>query len=378
MDGLMVHSDLIKKIASDEIIGQAYVWLIERRKDYSHNDDVWDICFRWDDIKPWLQETLLAGKYVFTSQKEILLPDRKIELWSAMDAMVLKAISIVLGEHLEPVLSPNCYHLAGHGGAKAAVRDTADHLKQGQFVMKSDVKGYYASIDHEVLFGLLQVHVEDECVLTLLSQYMKRTVYTDGFYRDVKQGISLGCPLSPLMSALYLKPLDDCMEKSGLFYARFMDDWVILSPTRWKLRKAVAIVNNVLDMLRVEQAPDKTFIGRVGRGFDFLGYFMEPESLHVAKGTIGRFAERVFQLYEHGAGIVRIGEYVKHWFNWVRAGIGLKGLANNVISKITRLLARRRVISLLTNKTLFTFLLRHCACSFFSVASTYYSYETQA
>ncbi|MCP4253654.1 MAG: hypothetical protein GY775_09640 [Candidatus Scalindua sp.] len=56
--------------------------------------------------------------------------------------MVFKAISIVLGEQLNPVLSHNCYHLKDHGGAKVAVRATAKYLKQGQHVMKSDVKGY--------------------------------------------------------------------------------------------------------------------------------------------------------------------------------------------------------------------------------------------
>ncbi|MGR3316916.1 MAG: reverse transcriptase domain-containing protein [Candidatus Anammoxibacter sp.] len=322
MNNIKPYSSLIKKVASNTVVDQAYAWLCARRKGYSHNDDVWDICFRWNEIKPWLQKALISGKYTFSSQKEILLPDRRIELWSAMDSLVLKAMSIVLGEYLGPVLSNNCYHLKGHGGAKAAVMATFNHLKQDQHVMKSDVKCYYASIDHEILFGLLQEHVKDECVLNLLSQYMKRTIYSDGFYRDIKQGISLGCPLSPLMSALYLKPLDDCMAKTGLFYARFMDDWVVIAPTRWKLRKAVSIVNKTLDMLRVEQAPDKTFIGRVDSGFDFLGYYMEPESLHVAKRTIGRFAERISRLYEHGAGIKRIGEYMKHWLKWV-GSVGL-------------------------------------------------------
>ncbi len=55
-----------------------------------------------------------------------------------------------------------------------------------------------------------------------------------------------GCPLSPLMGALYLKPVDDAMAESGLFYARFMDDWVVLAPTRWKLRAAIRRVNEAL------------------------------------------------------------------------------------------------------------------------------------
>lgn len=73
-----------------------------------------------------------------------------------------------------------------------------------------------------------------------------------------------GCSLS-------LKPLDEAMAASGLFYARFMDDWVILVPTRWKLRRIVRVVNGILAKLKVKQHPDKTFIARIAKGFDFLG-----------------------------------------------------------------------------------------------------------
>ncbi len=54
-------------------------------------------------------------------------------------------------------------------------------------------------------------------------------------YEGVQQGISRGCPLSPLMGAVYLKRLDERIEASGAAYARFMDDWVILAPTRRNL-----------------------------------------------------------------------------------------------------------------------------------------------
>ena len=35
-----------------------------------------------------------------------------------------------------------------------------------------------------------------------------------------------------LMGALYLQRLNERIEATGLIYARFMDDWVILAPTR--------------------------------------------------------------------------------------------------------------------------------------------------
>ncbi len=109
------------------------------------------------------------------------------------------------------------------------------------------------------------------------------------------------------MGALYLKMLDDSMEKTGLFYARFIDDWVVIAPNRWKLRSAIRIVNDTLNLLKVEKHPDKTFIGRVERGFDFLGYFLKHGMFNVSISTLRRFARRIIQLYEQGAVLFAFG-----------------------------------------------------------------------
>ena len=152
-----------------------------------------------------------------------------------------------------------------------------------------------------------------------------RTIYDGGLYEDVERGISLGCPLSPLMGALYLKLLDERVEATGLAYARFMDDWVILAPTRWKLREAIRLVNQTLAELHVEQHPDKTFIGRISRGFDFLGYAFTPAGLEVAPPAVERCVERVSRLYERGVELIHIGAYVRRWLRWAKSGLGSQG-----------------------------------------------------
>ncbi len=243
------------------------------------------------------------------------------EIWAAQDALVLKALAITLQEVLQPHLSPRCFHVAGRGGLKGAVREVAAALPEHEFVFRTDVKGYYASINHEILFDLVSQFVQDAVVLDLVSQYLKRFVSDGGEYTDIEQGISLGCPLSPLMGALFLKPLDDRMAELGCFYTRFMDDWVILAPTRWKLRKAIKAVNQVMADLLVEKHPDKTFIGRISKGFDFLGYWFSPSGLEVAHKTVVRFLEKVSRLYEHGASVGRVGEYLRRWWGWVWSGV---------------------------------------------------------
>lgn len=168
--------NLIKVISSDTILDQAYQWLCKRRKNLSHNNDVWELRRHWQQIKPVLQQTLIQGKYTFSPLVELRLPENTLDCWCAIDSLVLKAMTIALGSHLASVISPDCVHIEGHGGAKKAVRDVYHHLSPTCHVMKSDVKSYYASIDHMLLFGVLSLLVDDRYVLRLLWQYLKRSV----------------------------------------------------------------------------------------------------------------------------------------------------------------------------------------------------------
>ena len=85
----------------------------------------------------------------------------------------------------------------------------------------------------------------------------------------------------------------------------------------------IQATHEVLDALRLEKHPEKTFIGRIGRGFDFLGYWFSPQGVAVAGKTVDRMAEKVLRLYEQGADDSRIGTYLRHWVWWVRTGVKL-------------------------------------------------------
>ncbi len=117
-----------------------------------------------------------------------------------------------------------------------------------------------------------------------------------------------------------------------------IDDILALRPTRWKLRRAVKVVNQVLGSLRLEKHPDKTFIGRIEKGFDFLGYHFGPDGLRPAKATLEKFAERATRLYEQGPEgavvFVRLGKYVQRWSRWLRGGIPPDLIVAKPIKKI--------------------------------------------
>ena len=309
----------------------AFAWLCDRREEYADSSDVWNVRRRWTVLMPWLQAELLAGRYRLSPVRRFHSNGETIELWASLDALVLKALAIVLRNRVD--FAPTCFHLPGEDGekrgSKAAVRALCDNLADNPFVFRTDVKSYYASIDHGLLLAQLRDKLDDPIVLDLVGQYLHRTIDENCLYSTVERCISLGCPLSPVMGALYLDVLDRRMADTGLFYVRFMDDWVILAPTRWALRRAVSLVNRTLEELRVEQHPDKTFIGKVERGFDFLGYRISTEGIvGVAAPSVVAFQERVLRLYEQNAlpEVIRqrVEDYVRRWKRWVVSGIGAR------------------------------------------------------
>lgn len=306
---------LTEVVASDFVIDAAFLWLCKKRQDWSPNNDVWNLRINWNTIKPAIQQTLLSGTYRFDALQEITTNHEVIELWSARDALVLKAISIVLGEHLKSNISDRCYHFKGNGGAKLAVKEAKMAMNSTSHLMKSDIKGYYANIDHAILFDQLQKLIDDNKILALLRGYLKRVVYC-GYYKVVRKGISLGCSLSPLMGAIYLSQLDQAMQKLNVFYARFMDDWIIIAPTKWKLRKAINLTNQLLVKLKLKQHPDKTYIGKASKGVDFLGFHITPYITEIAALSIIRMKHNIVRLYEQNTSIERIGQYFKNWSKW--------------------------------------------------------------
>ena len=124
-------------------------------------------------------------------------------------------------------------------------------------------------------------------------------------------------------------PLDKLMEDlqatTGIRYQRYMDDYVIFAPTRHKLRKAIKLMYAVLDDLKVEVHPKKRFIGPTRRGFDFLGYWLEPHRpLTPSQVSLTRLIDRSRQLLERTASITRLRQYVRRWLQWHHSG--LRGL----------------------------------------------------
>jgi hypothetical protein len=122
------------------------------------------------------------------------------------------------------------------------------------------------------------------------------------------------------MGGFYLAELD---EKVPVFYARYMDDILILTKTRNYLIKGIRTVKQEFESLKLAEHPDKTFAGRKEKGFDFPGYHFDSEgNISVSEKTLANFLHKVNELEKKSLPDIRnqrIEEYTLRWIRWAKA-----------------------------------------------------------
>jgi len=274
------------------------------RKEYSPNSDIWCLRAQWGNIKDTLLAQLNDGSYTFNPLERYEFDDAIISLWSSHDMIALKLISSALSAEMFDHIPQSCYHTRGHGGLKKAVSHTHTALSEHRYVYRGDIKSYYESIRFDVLMRIIESYVQHPILFTLLHKALHRIETRGGnFYEYNDNGVPKGSPLSPLLGAIALLPLDKAVGQiQGSFYARYMDDWVVLTKSKTALRKVVKLTHQILNGLQLKLHPSKTYIGKISHGFNFLGYYLDDQKILPSKETIRRFHERAVALYEPSSG----------------------------------------------------------------------------
>ena len=285
--------NLLHQLCADVVLSQAYTWLTHRRKHHPPGSDIWKLRRRWPTEKTRLQRLILEGSYSLEPQIRYYLrrAEETVDIWRARDALVLKGVSLVLAQRLAASLPTRCFHFPGGRGVRAALREVVRALPDHSFVFRTDVRGYYDSIQPMQVMEQLAALVGPDPILCLVWQYMDWIVEKNAYLFEVRHGISRGCPLSSLIGTLFLSPVDQHFSNTDLFYLRYMDDILVLAPTRWKLRTAVRTIHQAVSAQQLTLHPDKTFVGRIEHGFDWLGFRVSPKGLAPSEESIRRCIE---------------------------------------------------------------------------------------
>ena len=148
------------------------------------------------------------------------------------------------------------------------------------WVLKLDIKKFFASVDHHFLMNLLRKKVEDKDILWLLEEVI------DSFDSSGSQempyeanGIPLGNLTSQVFANIYMSELDQFIkQKLGVkYYLRYADDFLILSTCFNDLNHLIKSIERFLkSKLKLELHPKKIILRRLDWGIDFLGYIVLP------------------------------------------------------------------------------------------------------
>jgi len=129
------------------------------------------------------------------------------------------------------------------------------------------------------LMARLETKIADGPTLRLIESFLKADILEDAKQWTPEEGAPQGAVLSPLLSNVYLDPLDHLMVEQGIEMVRYADDFVILCKTAEDAARALEIVKQWVADNGLTLHPMKTRIvdARTDR-FDFLGYTFSGEN----------------------------------------------------------------------------------------------------
>lgn len=321
---LFCVTDKQTHMSSDEAWETAWQWLCRQRKTAPDNSDVWHLRFWKARDDPALKQQVESGHYRLSPLQVVRKRDGSdIAIWGAQDALVLKWTALRIAPYL-PVHA-RCHHVKGAGvrhSLRTVIQARSDPDRDWQYVYRTDIKGYYQHIRKGQLTALIAQHVPEPVLRDLAEQFIDYTLENGGEFHTPQTGISRGCALSPLFGATLLYHVDVHFAKSTeVFYVRYMDDFLLLAPTRWKLRKAIQQLNTFLETGGFTVHPDKTQIGRLEKGFDWLGVWFDAKGMRPSPRAVRNHRERCLRLYEQSRrrGLseeqarARVQMYVRRW-----------------------------------------------------------------
>jgi RNA-directed DNA polymerase len=117
------------------------------------------------------------------------------------------------------------------------------------YAVDCDLKSFFDTVKFDRLMRLLARRILNKQVLRLIGAYLRAGVkLPDGTVEATTQGVPQGGPLSPLLANIMLDPLDKELERRGLCFARYADDFLILVKS---LRAAQRVMQSVTRFVEV-------------------------------------------------------------------------------------------------------------------------------
>jgi RNA-directed DNA polymerase len=275
-----------------------------------------------------LSDQLRAGTYRPQAVRRVYIPkpgsteQRPLGIPAVRDRVVQAAIVNVIEPIFERDFAEHSYGFRPGRGCKDALRSVAQLLEQGfVYVVDADLKSYFDTIPHELLMTRLEEKIADGSLLKLIRSFLEAHILDDMTEWTPEAGATQGAVLSPLLSNIYLNPLDHLLAGNGYEMVRYADDFVILCRTAEDAQRALELVRAWTTEHGLTLHPSKTKIvdARV-EGFAFLGYLFQGDQRVPREKSLQKLKDTLRQKTKRTSGdsltfiISDINRTLRGWF----------------------------------------------------------------
>jgi retron-type reverse transcriptase len=258
----------------------------EFKRGKNKSPDVQAFAFSLEDNIFTLHDQLLLGIWQPDPYVGFYIKDpklRHIHKASVRDRVFYQAVFRVLDPVWEPKFIAHSFSsrvgkgtLAGVIAIESFARKASRNWTRKSYALSCDIRKFFDSIDHGILESLIARVIsgnQEDQLLSLIYKIVR------GFESSPGKGLPLGNVTSQLFANVYLNELDQFMKRKleAQYYARYCDDFVIVSHDKFFLESVIPNISKFLEKeLLMELHPNKIELRSFRQGVDFLGYVIRP------------------------------------------------------------------------------------------------------
>ena len=357
------HDRLLERVASLPNLARALLF-VARNKGAAGVDGVSteEVVEAAPDLLPKIREALISGTYQPGDIRRVWIPksgggERGLGIPNVIDRVVQQAVLL----QLEPIFEPT-FHDSSHGfrryrGAQTAIAEAKKYFNEGYgTTVDIDLSKFFDRVHHQRLLARMGKRVGDGRVLKLVHRMLKaKVVLPDGTRVVTEKGTPQGGPLSPLLSNIVLDELDWELDRRGLRFVRYADDFSVFVRSQQSGHRVMASVQRFIEHeLRLVINEEKS---SVSDPFDltFLGFWLRKNAkgevlILISQRTTNRLKVRLRELTPRNWGgsfdscVLRVNRYLNGWIGYFRlcTGTGSFGFVDARIRRRLRALLVRQ------------------------------------